>query len=39
MKRLESYNCQPAFTASDYAIAVWSVKKFKNIKKLLMINY
>ena len=35
MKRLESYNCQPlAFTASDYAIAVWSVKKFKNIKQL-----
>ena len=35
MKRLESYNCQPlAFTASDYAIAVLSVKKFKNIKQL-----
>ena len=35
MQKLEEYNCQPlAFVASDYALAVWSVKKFKNIKKL-----
>ena len=35
MKRLEEYNCQPlAFTASDYTIAVWSLKEFKNIEQL-----
>ncbi|MDC3024081.1 ligase-associated DNA damage response DEXH box helicase [Alphaproteobacteria bacterium] len=35
MKRLEKFNCQPlAFTATDYTIAVWSVKEFKDIYKL-----
>tara|TARA_B100001989_G_scaffold28362_2_gene16943 strand:+ start:5105 stop:7546 length:2442 start_codon:yes stop_codon:yes gene_type:complete len=35
MKRLEEDNCQPlAFTASDYSIAISSVKEFKKIKQL-----
>ena len=35
MKRLAENNCQPlAFVATDYAIAVWSFKKFNKIKSI-----
>ncbi len=35
MKKLEEQNCRPiAFVATDYAIAVWSIKKFNDIKTL-----
>ena len=35
MKRLAENNCQPlAFVATDYAIAVWSLKKFNKIKSI-----
>ena len=35
MKKLEEQNCRPiAFIATDYAIAVWSIKTFNDIKSL-----
>ena len=35
MKRLEESKCKPlAFVATDYAIAVWSIKPYKNIKNI-----
>ena len=40
MKRLEEDNCQPlAFTASDYSIAISSVKEFKKLNNYLTRNY
>ena len=35
MKRLSENNCQPlAFVATDYAIAVWSLRNFNKIKSI-----